>query len=285
MPRPELGAVRSLVWLYSSAPQRLALAALTAIEGEIGASLRPGVDHQVAHTRLGWWREECERTARGLPRHPLTRELGAVFADAAGFEPLGALVGLVDTVAWDLARATFDTRAELTHFCERWSAALIVPLTQLAAAAAAAAASTSASASASVEGLALGTSLREIELLLALASDARAGRLRVPLDELGRLQVPPESLAQPPWPAPLAALVGARHEQSRAAVAAAVDALGPEARAALRGLVVWAAVVCSASERAQARLPRASGPRGHHAPLDGWRAWRAARAAQRTFRG
>ncbi|MBV8146359.1 MAG: squalene/phytoene synthase family protein [Gammaproteobacteria bacterium] len=283
MQPPELSPPRRLAWLYSSPPQRRALAALSAVEREIAGSLRPNLDHEVAHARLGWWREECERTARGLPRHPLTRELGAVFADAAGFEPLGALVGLVDTVAWDLARATFDTRAELTHFCERWSAALIVPLTQLAAAAASA--STSASASASVEGLALGTSLREIELLLALASDARAGRLRVPLDELGRLQVPPESLAQPPWPAPLAALVGARHEQSRAAVAAAVDALGPEARAALRGLVVWAAVVCSASERAQARLPRASGPRGHHAPLDGWRAWRAARAAQRTFRG
>jgi 15-cis-phytoene synthase len=281
MRQPEFSATRRLAWLYSSAEQRLAIAALTALEREIGASLRPGLDHQVAHTRLAWWREECVRTAHGRPTHPLTRELATLFARQGG-EPLGSLAGLVDTATWDLASATFDTRRELTAYCERWSAAVIAPLVELA-----------APKNSLVQVPALGASLREIELLLALATDARAGRLRVPLEELERAQVAAASLAQPPWPAPLAALLRGRHCELRGAVRAAVDAFTPQLRQALRGLIVWTTMACTASTRAQARLPRSSGPRDHHAALDGWRAWRAARAADKprkagdkdTFRG
>jgi len=270
MRQPELSATRRLAWLYSSAQQRLAIAGLTALEREIGASLRPGLDHQVAHTRLEWWREECARTARGHPTHPLTRELAGLFGPRGG-APLHDLGGLVDTAVWDLARATFDTRPELAAYCERWSAAMIVPLVRLA-----------APGSSFAQVPALGASLREIELLLSLAADARAGRLRVPLDELERAQVPPETLAQPPWPAPLAALLRKRHGELRDALGAAVDALTPQLRQPLRGLIVWATMACTASGRAQARLPEASGPRDHHAALDGWRAWRAARAAAKA---
>src|SRR6516162_6378626 len=216
MRQPELSATRRLAWLYSSAQQRLAIAGLTALEREIGASLRPGLDHQVAHTRLEWWREECARTAHGHPTHPLTRELAGLFAPQGG-APLHDLGGLVDTAVWDLARATFDTRPELAAYCERWSAAMIVPLVRLA-----------APGSSFAQVPALGASLREIELLLSLAADARAGRLRVPLDELERAQVPPETLAHPPWPAPLATLLHKRHAELRAVVAAAVEALTPQ---------------------------------------------------------
>jgi phytoene synthase len=267
MRQPELSATRRLAWLYSSAPQRRAMAGLSALEREIGASLRPGLDHQLAHARLEWWREECARSAHGHPTHPLTRELAGLFAQKAG-GPLRDLGGLVDTATWDLARATFDTRPELCAYCERWSAAMVAPLVRLA-----------APGSPFAEVPALGASLREIELLLSLATDARAGRLRVPLDELERARVPPETLAQPPWPAPLAELLGKRHGELRGAVGAAVDAWTPQLRQSLRGLIVWATMACTASARAQARLPESRSPRDLHAPLDGWRAWRAARAA------
>jgi phytoene synthase len=281
--RADLSPKRRLAWLYSSTVQRAALAALSALEGEIGASLRPGLDHQVAHARLAWWREECVRTAQGSPRHPLTRELAELFAPvapvapvarvaraapvaAAQPAPLAGLAGLVDTAVWDLSCATFETRRELAGYCERWSAAMIAPLVSLALPDAPAA-----------PARALGVSLREIELLLALAADARSGRLRVPLDELGRAGVLPESLARPPWPPPLAELLRHRHRELRAALGATLDALPAAARPALRGLIVWATIARVASARAEKRLPQASTPRDHHAPLDGWRAWRAAR--------
>jgi phytoene synthase len=267
MPQPELSATRSLVWLYSSTPQRLALTSLSAIEREIGASARAGLDHAVAHARLDWWREECDRTAQGRPSHPLTREVVSVFAPI-GAAPLAGLAGLVANAAWDLSRTTFDTREELSGYCERWSAALIAPLVRLA-----------GPDILPAGARAIGARLQEIELLLALAADARAGRLRVPLDELERAGLAPELLAHPPWAAGLADLLRARHRELRDALDSALEALAPPSRKALRSLIVWATLACAASRRAEKRLPHASRLRDHHAPLDAWRAWRAARWA------
>lgn len=113
-----LSPARYLAWLYSTDAQKTALAALLEIEGEIASGLRPGIEHHVAHARLQWWSEEAERLAQGRPVHPLAKEL--VKAHAGG----GGISGLVDTAVWDLARATFETRKELTAYCERWATAM-----------------------------------------------------------------------------------------------------------------------------------------------------------------
>jgi len=265
--RPAHSATRALAWLYAPGTQRPLLAALCAIEEEIGTSLKPGLDHQVSHLRLEWWRAECARTAQGRPAHPLTRALVDGFAgrDPA---PLAGLAGLVDTAVWDLATATFETRRELTAYCERWAEAITVPLAGFAAPELDRAA-----------GRAFGAALREGELLACLSHDARAGRLRLPLDELAAAEVDPARLARPPWPAALAALVSARHQALRAGLAASEAKLPREAQPELRALLVWAAVADAASRRAERRLPEALAAGDDHGVLDGWRAWRAARAA------
>jgi phytoene/squalene synthetase len=125
----------------------------------------------------------------------------------------------------------------------------------------------------------LGARLRELELLLALAGEARRGRLRLPLDELARAGAAAEQLARPPWQPGLTALLEDRHRALRAALAAGVAELAPTAQAALRGLIVWASIDCAHSRRAQALLPRANLEGVPHALSDGWRAWRAARRA------
>ena len=265
--RPAPSATRALAWLYAPGIQQPLLAALLGLEEEIDASLKPGLDHQVAHLRLEWWRAECERTAQGAPGHPLTRALAAALA---GRDPalLGGLTGLVDAAVWDLAAATFETRRELTGYCERWAEAIVVPLARFAAPEVDRAASR-----------ALGAALHEGALLRRLASDARAGRLRLPLDELAAARVDPSRLANPPWPATLTALVSARHGALRTELAAAVARLPREAQPPLRALLVWAALTSAASRRAVRRLPQAPLGRDDHAVLDGWRAWRAARQA------
>jgi 15-cis-phytoene synthase len=267
MPATEGAATRALACLYSTPAQRALLEALCGIEREIGASLGRGLDHQVAHTRLAWWREECGRCADGSAVHPLTRALCAALG-ADGAASLRGLSGLVDVATWDLAGATFETRRELAAYCERWAAGMIAPLAAQAAPALPAAA-----------WRGLGAALRELELLAALERDARAGRVRLPLDELARAGVGTADLARPPWDPPLAALVRARHLELRAALAAAVRAVAPGAQAALRGLMVWAAIASVRSRRTERRLPSAPAAGDHHAPLDGLRAWRAARRA------
>jgi len=70
-----------------------------------------------------------------------------------------------------------------------------------------------------------------------------------------------------------------RHRQVRAALAASVATLARHQQAPLRGLLVWAALASGHSRRAERALPGAITSSDHHAPLDAWRAWRAARRA------
>jgi 15-cis-phytoene synthase len=272
--RDELGALRALVQLYTPAAQQPLFTLLCEIEAAVGESLRPGIEHQVAHARLAWWREECARYERGEPAHPLTRSLVAQFS-AAGRAPAAGLSGFVDAATWDLASATCETRRELDAYCTRWAVAMLTPLAQLAAVTAANEA-LGASTSAVVQ---LGATLREIELLANLAQDARRGRLRVPLDELARARTEPGQLARPPWTAALAALLSERHQLLRRQLAAQVSALPSSAQPPLRGVLVWASLAQRLSQRCERALPQAPGPREHHRPLDGARAWQAARRA------
>lgn len=265
--RPQRSATRTLAWLYSPPPQRALLGALFALEEEIGASLKSGLDHEVAHARLAWWREECARCAGGQPAHPLTRSLLECFTgrDPA---PLAGIGGLIDTATWDLAAATFETRRELDAYCARWADAMIVPL-----------AACGAPRLERAAARALGAALREAQLLAELARDAHAGRLRLPLDELAAAAVEIAALARPPWSAGLVALLRARHAQLRGRLAGAVAALTPEGQPPLPGLMVWVVLAHQSSRRAERRLPRALPGGDDSGLLDGYRAWRAARLA------
>lgn len=265
--KPEAHTPRFLAWLYSTRSQQPVLASLCGIEREIASSVRPGVDHHVAHTRLEWWREECKRCAAGNPAHPLTRELrihleqlttGSRLASA-----LAGLSGLVDAATWDLAGATFERREELTAYCRRWAAAMVAPV------------------SSAVDWSDFGAALCELELLGRLAGDARVGRLRIPLDELEQAHVAPDALATPPWPPALAQILRGRHQALRQQLAAAVTGLAPEIQRSARGLLVWAALAWQASLRAERALPHAAAASLPSAAAANWRAWRAARAAAR----
>jgi 15-cis-phytoene synthase len=306
-----LSPSRYLAWLYSPAAQQPVLAKLCEIESEIAGSLRPGIDHHVAHARLQWWQEECERCAQGRPVHPLTRELVKAYGapPARQPSPLAGLSGFVDTAVWDLAGATFETRKELTAYCERWAAAMFETAAAQSVTTAAgepqpaeAAHATRAMQAARMmlgsdasgsmtsdksRGAAqavsrwrvLGAAVREIELLANLAREAHAGRMRIPLDELDRAGLEVGSLAKPPWPAPLVTLLRERHDVLRTTVGESIAALRREEQAGFRGLLVWAALAWRQSARAQRALPGIILPRRYHALADGWQAWRAARRA------
>ncbi len=265
--RPDSLPTRALALLYSPVAQRPLLAVLVAIESEIGASLSPGREHQVAHLRLAFWREECARCFAGRPAHPLTRELTEV-CRARGARPPAGLAGLVDAAVWDLAAATFQTRREVTAYCDRWTGGMIAPLLERA-----------RPGTDPAVTCALGGALRELELLSDIEREARAGRVRLPLDELARAGTQPEDLARAEWAQPLAQALRARHGQLRAQLAEAVRCLGADGQPALRGLMVWAALAAAQSRRIEQRLPHAPRERDHRSALDGWRAWRAARRA------
>jgi phytoene synthase len=268
MPETTPDTGRYLASLYSPPSEHSVLEALFGVEREIAASLRAGLDHTVAHTRLQWWREECARVVKGNPAHPLTCTLVREFSDRPA-DTLASLSGFVDVAVWDLAAATFETRRELTAYCERWAAAMMVPAVMHA-----------APRLEDARGwVTIGSAMHEIELLTRLASDARDGRLRLPLDELERAGVTPESLAVTPFSPQLASLVAKRHEALRAILADSVGRVERTSQAVLRGLLAWAAIAWKRSQRVQGALPGVQSPRRLDALAEAWRAWRTARHA------
>ena len=264
--KAEPATPRALARLYCPPAHAPLLAALLGVEAEIGVTLKSGLEHDVAHARLAWWREECARLVAGAPTHPLTRALGAQFPEAAR-GTLAGLGGLVDLAGWDLAAATFASQQELSGYCERWSEALIVPFTR------------AALPGASAGARAFGAALRELELLLALAPDARAGRVRLPLAGLEAAAIAPQELAGTAAGAPLARRITEAHTRARRALAAAT--FTQQEQPALRALLVWARMSMLFSQRAQAALPRLAPPGDHQRALDGLSAWRIARRAAR----
>jgi phytoene/squalene synthetase len=218
---------------------------------------------------MSWWAEEAQRLRAGQPLHPLTRALQAQRPPGAATPDLA---GLVDVATWDLACATFETGSELAGYCDRWARAV----TQLAAGWGL----FGESPAAEKFGHALGVALCELEMLIGLQPAARAGRVRMPLDELAALSVAPEALAHLPWPEALSARLRERHRQLRGAINASCALLqSPAQRAALRGLLVWAALLLQHSRRAEQALPRSWRRSRWDGLSDAWRAWRTARRA------
>ncbi len=136
-PPPRSAGARFFAWLYTPAIAREGTAALLAIEHEIMASAREGLDHSVAHARLGWWQEEAVRLCASIPQHPLAIALRKLFL-AAGLPPPD-LRPLPELAARRLARHTLgrgpvpqdDVRADAALWAEglfRPLAALATPL-------------------------------------------------------------------------------------------------------------------------------------------------------------
>jgi phytoene synthase len=259
--------------LYAAPAERPSLDALFGIEREVFDSVRPGLDHIVAHTRLQWWREECERAARGGAAHPLTRTLITALGDpqAKSVPQLAGLCGIVDVATWDLASATFETRRELEAYCQRWAAAMIEPLV--------AAAMAPADSGRSAAWQELGAAICEIELLAGLARDANSGRIRLPLNELESANVDTNALAKQPWPETAAALIRSRLTSLRADIERSVSGSSREEQKALRGLLVWASLSWRAAQRMEDALPNRLQPSRLDGISEAWYAWRIARRA------
>ncbi|MGA0053676.1 MAG: squalene/phytoene synthase family protein [Steroidobacteraceae bacterium] len=162
----ETGATsRELVLRFSPLADRSRLQALFDIEREVTASLRPELDHSVAHTRLEWWSEELGRLAQAQPRHPATRSLAAALLQSG--RSLPDLQGLTEATRIDLATVAFLTRAELDDYLTLWADSLFTNLCT---------ANTG-------RAQALGRCIREIELLADWPQHAHRGRLYRPLGD------------------------------------------------------------------------------------------------------
>jgi phytoene synthase len=263
--------VREFVLRFAPEALRPAAEALFALERELAATARDGLDHTVAHARLDWWDEELERLAAATPRHPATRTLAAA-ATAAGRSPPD-LRPLIEATRIEVARVAFLERVELDTYLGHWGDSIFRTLSL-----ASLGGADVRTADAERFAARSGPAAREIELLAAVTRHALAGRVFVPLGD------PPAPHA--PWTRePLgddeSAQLRARLRTLQDTLRSAAAALPEAARAPLSAALAWSRLALRTAAACEAALPGIPQPARLEPLRRNLLAWRAAMAAAR----
>lgn len=262
------GSMRYFSLLYAPEDRREAVLALYVIESEIRESAK-SASHDVAHTRLTWWRAETERLVNGNPQHPATRLLfDRALGDRTVFSKLHEVLAAADM---DVARMTFTNQQELRAYCSRSGGAI----QELIASQLVAPGTLDETARAAAHKLGVG--IRLAELLRDLRQDAYDGNVYLPLDLLDKHELKTEQLRAREVDSKL-------KDALRTFRAVAADELALPARGAqtehLRPIFVLAALHRKLLDRIAARNYDVATQRIELGPLQKpWTAWRAARKA------
>jgi hypothetical protein len=115
-PRAPATLVEALADSFTPRPAREALRALERVRLELFESLKPALDHNVAHVRLAWWKEEIARLAAGAPLHPETRALYALGGATPRYD---RLLDCVTAIEFQLAGHTPETADGFEALCLR----------------------------------------------------------------------------------------------------------------------------------------------------------------------
>jgi len=262
------GSLRYFALLYAPPERRDAIAALFVIDSELRESAR-NANHDVAHTRLQWWRAEIDRLANSNSQHPATRLLQAQHgADRAAFANLHELVAAADM---DLARMTYNNAQELRAYCARSAGALMETIaSQLAP-------NTIDAATSSLINR-LGTGIREVEIVRDLRQDAHEGRVYLPVDEMDRLNIRQQDLDRPQTSEPVRAALESMKRDALENLTKP-DIQPAQLHDALRPIWVLAALHRRLIERISNQNYNVGAERIDLGPIEKpWVAWRAARA-------
>jgi phytoene synthase len=261
------GSMRYFSLLYTPEDRREAVLALYVVDSEIRESSRIA-SHDVAHTRLTWWRAETDRLVNGNPQHPATRLLCDRWrGERSVFAKLHEILVAADM---DLARMTFNNEQELRAYCARSGGAL----QELVASQLAAPAVLDEPARATANKLGVG--IRLAEMLRDLRQDAYDGNVYLPLDVLDKHELKPEHLrAREVEPKLKDAL-----KKLRELAIQELNLPNRGSHEALRPVLVLAALHRKLLDRIAARNYDVASQRIELGPLQKpWTAWRAARRA------
>ncbi len=262
------GSLRYFAVLYAPAAARPLLSALYAFEAEIRDTARAST-HDVAHTRLQYWRGEVDRLVAGKPGHPVTQALRPLQECGADLSLLHEVLVAADI---DLAQVAINDEDELAALAFR-AAGAVQTL--------AAMASRNSPQLADPErefARRLGAAVAEVEWLRDLRGDAVAGRLRLPLDALSTAGLEPASLLHEPMPTSLAQLLAARKARLGTELQALGNVLDRPARSVQRQGLVLAAL----HARLLDRVDHSAGIARTRAEVPPWtRFWTAWRTAVR----
>lgn len=262
------GSMRYFSLLYSPEQHREIVLALYAIETEIRESAK-SASHDVAHTRLTWWRAEADRLINANPQHPATRLLfERTSGDRAVFNKLHEVLAGADM---DLARMTFSNQQELRAYCSRSGGAIQELIASLLVRPGALDETTRAAANK------LGVGIRMAEMVRDLRQDAYDGNVYLPLDLLDKHELKTEHLRAREVDPKLKDVLRSIRENAIAELE--LPSRGPQTEH-LRPIYVLAALHRKLLDRIAAHNYDVASQRIELGPLQKpWTAWRAARRA------
>jgi phytoene synthase len=258
------GSMRYFSLLYAPENKREQLLALYVIDAEIRESAQ-SANHDVAHTRLQWWRAEIDRLVNGGPQHPAMRLLNDSLGERTSFAKLHETIVAADM---DLARMTYSNMGELRAYASRSGGAI----QELAAAQLVAPLPLDEAVRATANRIGVG--VRQSEMLRDLRQDAYAGRVYLPQERLTRHKVTLEDIrgreVAPHLKAALREFKDAVNEELRSALASTP--------ATLRPLAVLGALHRRLLDRIAAQDFNVATSRIDLGPIEKpWVAWRTAR--------
>ena len=259
------GSMRYFSLLYAPDGKRDQLCALYVIDAEIRESAQ-SANHDVAHTRLQWWRAEIDRLVNGNPQHPATRLLNdAQPGDRTIYSKLHETMVAADM---DLARMTYSNMGELRAYCSRSGGAI----QELMAAQLLAPAPLDEANRAIANRL--GSGVRQSEILRDLRQDACDGRVYLPQDRLAEHKVTLEDMRSREVAPRLKAALREYRDTVKGELQAALASTGRQ----LRPLAVLAALHRRLLDRIAAHDYDVATSRIDLGPIEKpWVAWRAAR--------
>lgn len=179
------GSSFTISFIFLSKEKRQAMTALYAFCREVDDIVDECTDHEVAQTKLNWWRQEIDKLYNQQPNHPVS------FALAPYIQSFNLakehFVEIIDGMEMDLQFNRYADFSQLQLYCYR--VASVVGLL-----------------SAQIFGFTnrdtlkyahdLGMAFQLTNIVRDVGEDARRGRIYLPLDELEKAKVTEEDILQ-----------------------------------------------------------------------------------------
>ena len=170
-------------FIFLSKEKREALTALYAFCRGVDAIADECLDHEIASSKLNWWRDEIDRLFKDDPQHPVSKALHP-FIERFNLSK-NYFIEIIDGMEMDVKFNRYESFEQLQLYCYRVASCVGI-------------------LSAHIFGYKnkntltfaknLGIALQLTNIIRDLGEDARRGRIYIPLDELKKLSVSEEEI-------------------------------------------------------------------------------------------
>jgi len=218
-------------FLFLPPERRRAITALYAFCREVDDVVDECTDPQIAHAKLGWWRQEIADLYAGRPHHPVAQALQPFLKQFDIGEK--QLEEIIAGMAMDLTQSRYLDFAGLERYCYHVAGAVGLL---------AAGIFGYSNARTLDYAKSLGTAFQLTNIIRDVGEDARKNRIYLPMDELQRFDVKAAEILNGTYSEKFARLMEFQARRANSYYEKAMSALPAEDRRAQRAGLIMAAI-------------------------------------------